>query len=282
MHGAVFLFTVSLLVRFPDYFPTADDFFVYRAYGLNLLVVVLAFGVFSLIHEFGHLLAAHGLGIGARLRFDPDVLALALDTDIPDAWTLPRRQRLVIYAAGVIVTAWIFSIALVLLAFLGDRLPPTLIAWLELVLVVQLYVAAWQLRFHKQTDGYLIVADLVQAKGLIGDTRMYLGRFIPRRLSRRAHGAREQAERPPSRLVKGYAILYVAGAVFAVVVFAIYGLPFVFRTGAGAVDILTNPQGHGPARLGDAAAVVAAYLLVSGLLVRSIWHRRAKATGRVL
>jgi putative peptide zinc metalloprotease protein len=277
LHVAVFLAVIVALAVRPRYVPSSADFFVYHKYALNLLLVLGTVVVCGLLHELGHLLAAHGRGLAGRVQLRRPLREIGIDAEFPDAWRLPRRDRIVVYLGGVVVTVWLFGAALGLLLWDGSALPATLERWLRLVLVVQLWLFVWQLHFFKETDGYWIAADLLQAKGLMEDTRASV-RALRERFTRRRPSPALELPDSRRRAVRTYTVLYLVGVAVAVGFIGGFILPFVVGSARAAVDALGSGAA-GVARRADAAALLALYALIVAIILAAVRKKPAPARG---
>jgi putative peptide zinc metalloprotease protein len=266
LHAALFVAVLVALSIRPEYLPRSRDFFVYHRFALNLLLVVATLVVCGVLHEIGHLLAAHGRGLAGRLELR--VRQVGINAEFPDAWRLPRGDRIVVYLSGLVATLWLFAVALGVLLWAGDSLPALLERWLRLVLVVQLWFFAWQLHFFKRTDGYLVVTDLLQTKGLLEDTRASL-RSLPQRLLGRG-GQPAPPDVPDGRrkAIRIYTVLYLLGIAVAVGFLGGFVLPFLVRSASAAVDTVAGSGAV--ARRVDAAALLALYALIVALIARTV------------
>jgi putative peptide zinc metalloprotease protein len=266
LHAAVFVAVLVALAVRPAYLPRSTDFFVYHRFVLNLLLVVATLVVCGVLHEIGHLLAAHGRGLAGRLELR--VRQVGINAEFPDAWRLPRRDRIVVYLGGLVVTLWLFAVALGVLLWAGDSLPTLLERWLRLVLVVQLWFFAWQLHFFKKTDGYLVVTDLLQTKGLLEDTRASLRTLRKRLLGRGGRSPEPDVPDGRRRAIRIYTVLYLLGIAVAIGFLGGFVLPFLGRSVSAAVDTVAGRGGL--MRRVDAAALLALYVLIVALVARTV------------
>ncbi len=130
----------------------------------------------KLIHEAAHSLAAihfrcrvRGIGIGFMVFYP------RLYTDTTDSWRLPRRQRLLIDAAGIIIELLLGGIA----ALFWCYLPPG--NWKSTMFYVFTVSTLSTLLVNGNPfiryDGYYILCDLLNTENLISRSSEYLKQF---------------------------------------------------------------------------------------------------------
>ena len=135
------------------------------------------------VHEAAHSLAAihfrcrvRGIGIGFMVFYP------RLYTDTTDSWRLPRRQRLLIDAAGIIVELLLGGIA----ALLWCYLPPG--SWKSTMFYV-FTVSTLSTLFVNgnpfiRYDGYYILCDLLNIENLMSRSSEYVKQFWRRHFLR--------------------------------------------------------------------------------------------------
>ena len=279
VYAIMLLLTVLLLVSHPQLIPTSDNFFVlYWSYAVNTLLMMATSFSLIFVHELGHLCAARTMDIDGRLSVGRRLYTLVAECRIGSAWQLPRRQRLLIYSAGMITNLVVFFLSLVLVVWAGPMLPTVAVAFLKLVLVLEWYGTAWQLLFYMQTDVYYIVADLFHAKNLMQDAEQVLRQAVTKRLSWLGRllgsGEADLSTLPPRerRFVQVYAVFYVLGVGLALALFVIYLLPFLVRTNVGALLYLLQGPRAGVVHLTDGVVTLLSYSISYGLLAWMWWH----------
>ena len=161
--------------------------------GAVLLAVAVTF--VKILHELGHAFAAARFGCRVPTMGVAIVMMLPLlYTDVTGAWTLPRRQRMLIDAAGVLVELTLAGIATILWTFLPDgqgRSLAFLIAtssWITSILI--------NLNPLMRFDGYFLLSDWIGISNLQQRANA-MGRW---RLRELLFGLGEQ---PPERLPLG-------------------------------------------------------------------------------
>ena len=124
----------------------------------NLALLLTAFVVVKLLHEAGHAVTARYYGAecsecGVMLM----ILTPVLYTNVTDGWRLPRRQRMEITAAGILVELTLASFATILWWLASPGLTSSLLLNIMLVCSVNtlLFNGNPLLRF----DGYFLLSD---------------------------------------------------------------------------------------------------------------------------
>lgn len=276
VYAIMLLVTTLLLVRSPQYLPTSDDFFVLPWYAPTAVVVIATAWALIFVHELGHLFAARTMGVDGRLSLGRRLDRLVAQCHVSNIWQLPRRQRLIVYSAGMIVNLWFFFLALVLLSWAGPALPPLVVHLLKLILVLEWYGTGWQFLFYMKTDVYFIVADLFRARNLMEDAGVYLRQALSRMLPwlppwSESH---DLSHIPPRerRFIQVYAVFYVLGVGIAMALFLGYLLPFAMKMTFGAIAVLFQGPTAGVLRLVDAVVTLVVNGLSYGLLGWFWWR----------
>jgi len=179
--GVVWIVAAALLVvhfrEFAQSMPNLSTFMT----RYNLPVIIAVFCVVKGLHEFGHAVACHHFGARCRncgvmfLIFTP-----VLFTDVSDSWSLPRRQRMCVTAAGIIVELTIAALCIVAWSMAADGFARTLLTSVILLCTVTtiLFNANPLLRF----DGYFLLADFVAIPNLYQQGSERIGQLTRRLL----------------------------------------------------------------------------------------------------
>ncbi|MEZ6131703.1 MAG: hypothetical protein R3C59_23845 [Planctomycetaceae bacterium] len=131
----------------------------------SLPVVFLVFCVIKGLHEFGHAVACHHYSARCRscgVMFL--ILTPVLFTDVSDSWSLPRRQRMSVTAAGIVVELTIAALCMLAWTVVADGFLKVLLTSTILLCTATtvLFNANPLLRF----DGYFLLADFVAIPNL--------------------------------------------------------------------------------------------------------------------
>lgn len=160
----------SLLPGYRDLFLVPDLAVVLLAGFVGLLVAAYA-------HELAHFFVARAYGVDATIGVSHRFLLLVLETDVTNAWTLPRRRQLAVFAAGSVLNLAVVAAAMLLVAgAVHGPFPfsPRTIAALRFVAYVNLFPLFFQLMFFARTDLYYVLLVLLRERNLIGDARAFM------------------------------------------------------------------------------------------------------------
>lgn len=280
VHGLVFLATIVLLWQYPRYIPTSANYLFHPWYTVNILAVVFTTWLFLFLHELGHLAAARAFGIDGRLSVSRRLYTPVVQCELAHSYRLPRSQRVIIYLAGMAVNLWSFFLALGLILWRGSALPPLLIAWLELVMVIQWYSTIWQFRFYMQTDMYYVIGDVFHAKNLMDDARLDLRNLVARLRLQPTDDRLRHLPAREQRIIRMYALCLLLGVGSAIATLVIYILPFVVTMLGGAITTLLQGPEAGIARLLDAFVVIFFLGLNISFLIFVTWRERLERVRR--
>jgi putative peptide zinc metalloprotease protein len=147
-------------LTFYSFSPRAFTLNLARMDGWQMTAAILVALFSALCHEFGHaaaLLRYGGtrteIGLGLYLYFP------VFYTDVSEAWRFPKRQRLVVDAAGIYFQSAISTIAIWILAFTQEG------TWAYIIALVNLSIFGAFNPFLKM-DGYWLAADLFGIRNL--------------------------------------------------------------------------------------------------------------------
>jgi putative peptide zinc metalloprotease protein len=277
VHAAVLPSIAAILWLHPDAIPSRHDFFWIDWFSILVAGLVLTAWFFIFLHELGHVVAARAYGLRSRLSVGRRLYKAVAQTEIEGIWTLPRRSRIVVYLSGVTLNAWIFLVALCLVTFWAAEVPEPLRRWLRLVLVFEWQASAWQLMFYMKTDGYYLIADVTRERNLMEDAQAYLrGRLSSLAGRRRRPAATER----PRRTVQVYAVFYVLGVAFAIIMLSVYVLPFMVESSYRAVQTLARGPSAGLARMADSVVILALFGFNVTVFLRVLLRERLRRRPR--
>lgn len=144
-----------------------------------LLVPVIAFAMlmlFAYLHELAHFFMARSFGIDAIVKLSRRYHIIVLETDVSNAWTLSRRQRLAIFAAGSMFNLTVLSIIGIVRVAAVNHLvavPDALWPWLRLTAYVNFLPLIFQLAFFARTDIYFAFLVASGQRNLMLDARAF-------------------------------------------------------------------------------------------------------------
>jgi hypothetical protein len=157
--------------------PQVGDVFWHASYTVDTLTLWLLSMLLLFKHELAHLLAARSRGLAAELTIGHRLFYLVAVSRVAGIWKLPRRDRLLIYSAGMGSDCVVAGAsALVLLAANVGLLviSPALTAILDLVIISEYLGIAWECQVFLKTDVYQIMADLTDQHDLPEQARRLL------------------------------------------------------------------------------------------------------------
>ena len=129
------------------------------------------------VHELAHLFVARAHGVRGSIRFSTRLHIVVMETDVTNAWHLPRSARLQIFLAGLAYNGMAWAIATLLLtshAIGATMLAPTTLAGIRLFAAINLVPIGFQTLFWIRTDLYYVLATLLGERNLRGDSFTYL------------------------------------------------------------------------------------------------------------
>jgi putative peptide zinc metalloprotease protein len=269
------LFIVSglSLLFFKGYTPEYSDLFFYPWYTVVGGVTFVCAWLLAFKHEFYHLLAAKNYGVEGRFSFSHRLYFVVAETDLTNVWSLPKKQRYVIYFAGLL-TDFIFMAACFWVRFLADSGVVDLGAFgydlVKALTLMQLTQILWQFLFFMRTDIYYVFVTLFQATDLLADTQRYIKENLHQYFnvfSKQDLGFISERE---LEVIKYYSIFYLVGSCITMGVFLFYLLPIAGEFLVGSLEGIL----HGPlAKRTDGLVFVSVLAVYIILMVRALWRR---------
>jgi putative peptide zinc metalloprotease protein len=253
----------------PSLIPQARDLYFPDHRTLSALVLALASYATIFVHEFGHLIAARALGVNSRMGIGHRLWYLVAETDLTGLWAVPKRQRYLPLLAGVVID--IGSASLLVMLLLGHTrglftFPVLTLRLVKAMVLTYALRVIWQFFFYIRTDFYYVFANLVNCKNLLKDTEDFvhnqLARFIP------SIHHRDQSGIPPAelRIVRGYALFWLAGRIFAVAMLFVVTIPVLIRYLRNLAQVFRTGYSVNPGNFLDALLLATLFLvpLVAG------------------
>ena len=201
--ATVMVFAACLLAMFhlrelQTALPTVQEFLGPQ----NVLLMLLIFVTVKVLHEAGHALTARYFGAecnecGVMLM----VFTPVLYTNVTDTWMLPRRQRLLVTAAGIAVELIVASACMLLWWQASPGLLKSLLLNTMLMCSVNtlLFNGNPLLRF----DGYFLLADLVRIPNLAGRSAAVVQNGAQRMVTGRSEQSHEFGHTYATLLIYG-------------------------------------------------------------------------------
>ncbi|WP_282701833.1 hypothetical protein [Streptomyces sp. CC219B] len=192
--------------------PSWGDLF-WSEYGtVNLLLQSFIAWCLIGLHELAHLVTARAAGASARVRLSTRLQFLVAQTEVSGMWLKSRRERLVVYLAGLALDGVVCSGCLLAMAFEVDSPLPAV------VVMTLLISCANQAMIFMRTDLYFVMQDLSGCRNLYSDASAYI-RWLAARLARRRVADPLGRMRASERwFVRGYAAVAVVGTAVCVFV----------------------------------------------------------------
>ena len=130
---------------------------------ISIIISTVITTICVLLHEMAHaIVAAHYRLIPQKVSISIYLFTPIIYITIPGIYTLPRKQRILVHAAGIIMNAFIFSVSVMFLPFSFGTLREImlLIAFNNLGLIVMNLVPFLPL------DGYFILTNILKIPNL--------------------------------------------------------------------------------------------------------------------
>jgi len=243
-YAACLGFSLAVLVFRPELRPAYEDFFFYPDPAVCLVVSWLLAWVLTVVHEFGHLVAARATGLGARFTVSRRFWFVVLETDLSSLWARPRRQRLQAFLAGMAVDMTVLAVCLALrLAWAqGWRsFPPEVFTALGLVVVLQTFAIGWQFFLVMRTDLYAVLVTVLGCSNLYRVKNLYLKKCL-RLLSRPEAEELAAADPRDVRVARWFGWAYAIALVWAVYFLVQFFVPAtVVMAGWAIGSLLATP-----------------------------------------
>ena len=214
----VYLFmAVSCLIVFvmvPQYRPQPRDYFFHPWYSVAALFMTFFGWVLVAVHELAHLFAAKSVGIEGNFSISNRLVFVVAQTTLGNIWAVPRRNRYIVYCAGM---AWdtVMVFLCLMLLLLSDRglltLPALWYNFLKAVIFIKVWGVIWQFRFNMQTDVYYAVANFFRCTNLLGDSQNLIKNgisYLRRRTEKTDFSSTPLHE---MKAIKWYSLLYFVG-----------------------------------------------------------------------
>ena len=160
VQATLVLIGLVLLAVDPGLRPSYHDGVPFSVPLASLLTITVVSAVLTITHEMAHKLAAAQYGVYGRISFGRRLFFIVAQTDVTGLWALPRRQRAVPLAAGMLIDGSIMTILLVLQEFLGHDPLVRLAVFLKIGGIVG------QTAVYMRTDFYALFLVLTNSKNL--------------------------------------------------------------------------------------------------------------------
>jgi putative peptide zinc metalloprotease protein len=276
---------IGCLAARPDLVPTYRSLVWSRWSGIVLAGNMAIAWVLIFLHEFSHLATARAAGVPARLSLGTRLQFLTAQTDVTGVWTQPRRIRLTVYLAGIVVDLVTAALGLIVLVSAGSGMPAIASRIIGATILLAVLSLPVELLVFMRTDIYFLLQDLTGCMNLYSDGSDYFWYLI----GIAAYRARLRADQPadPSleldlrerRAVRIYSVVLPLGTVACLAVAIVAELPAAVLLLSRVASNLTATS---PLARLDNGAVIA---LTAGFLavwIRTWWQRHGQQVRRLL
>jgi hypothetical protein len=262
---AALLASAGILTFRPELFPMYKDIFVFDLMMYNILVFLSLTFLLVVLHEIGHVLAMRAEGLPTGINLGHRLFFIVLETDMSRVWTLPPERRYRLYLAGLSFDAMLlFAALLVQLFFSGHSLAAGIARMAAFSTFIRIL---YQCCVYMKTDLYYVLENLSGSYNLMENGQNHLRKwlpFLPEVKTSMAFAGEE-------KLVRPYAVFYLAGVVITVAVLAFYNIPLIFHAA-----VLVMPGFSKPASsilFWDAVIFFLQFVIMFGLLGYS-WSKK--------
>lgn len=210
--GFIILFSILFAGQFAAIFADASCFKILGSTVVGFFFYsFIVLGPVIAIHEIAHGLALVHYGgspgeIGTGLFYFSPMFYI----DATDAWTLSRGQRIMVMMAGNISTLLIAS-AIVAIGYIFPY-PASFSHILYMAAFFCFYITLMNMAPPFETDGYYVLADLVNIVGLRQKSYSYVKSLFKRTLG--MHVEEEDLKVDKKKILVGFAVLSVAWIVY--------------------------------------------------------------------
>jgi len=263
--GVVLLAIINSALFFvqPSLFPHYKDLFVFDYMSLNLLLWMVVTAITLLLHEFGHVLAARAYQLPTHLSIGHRLFFVVLETDLSHGWSLQRKDRNILYLAGMYVDQWVLFLAL-----MGQLFMPNVFLFQLIVLDVFIRTV-FQCCLYMKTDLYYVLENSTGCYNLMESGKERLARWMPF-MKKEKHTQIFEGE---EAVVQAYSIVYVCGVVITTIVWFFYFLPQLYVAFQDTVPYLLT--WNGDSHFWDAFLFISQSTLMLSFLLFS-WGRKVK------
>lgn len=218
----LFIFSIIILFMAPELVPSYEHFWVFEATGMSLLLLFITSWPLTIIHEFGHFLAALRLGIPVKFRLSLRFYWLVVEADMTGLWSVSKKKRYLPYAAGMAFDSAILFIVLVgQFAVSGFLL--SLFKMITLLLVLRF---AWQLLIFLRTDIYFLIMNSLNMPSLHGFAKVIIREILTKK--RNSKESMEDLTPKEFFYVKVFTSFYLIGGAVAAVLLFYYSIPGLY------------------------------------------------------
>jgi putative peptide zinc metalloprotease protein len=245
------------LVRHAELRPTYSDYVPFSAPLPSLLTTMAVSMVLTVIHEMAHKLGAAGLGVYGRISFGRRLFFIVAQTDVTGLWALPRRQRFLPLAAGMLANAVMAALLVVVQVWWGDALGDSATAVARAIVMINVGAIIAQSAVYLRTDFYAILLVISGSRNLWA-LKGAVARQLIRRPTPDDLTLIESSRRAEIRWARCYLALYLPGIAVA----TWFYLRFTLRATLKLIRMAWSLITHSGLSLTGVAAALALLLIV--------------------
>jgi putative peptide zinc metalloprotease protein len=262
---AAILASAGILMLRPELFPVYKDIFVFELMMYNILVFLSLTFLLVVLHEMGHVLAMRAEGLPTGINLGHRLFFIVLETDMSRVWTVPPGKRYRLYLAGLSFDAVVLFAALLVQLLFRDH---ALAAGMARMAAFSTFIRIlYQCCVYMKTDLYYVLENLSGSYNLMENGQNYLRKwlpFLPEVKTSMAFAGEE-------KLVRPYAVFYLAGIVITVAVLAFYNIPLIVHAAVLVMPGFLEPAGS--ILFWDAVIFYLQFVIMFGLLGFS-WFKK--------
>lgn len=272
---ALVVVTGCLCVKHPALLPRARDLYFPDHRTISWVILLMAGYATLFLHEFAHLVAARALGVNSRLAISHRLWYLVAETDLTGLWSVPKQKRYLPMLAGVIVDAT-SGCLLLLVIYVNDfywQVLPTLAVRVMRAMAFTYFMRiAWQGLLYVRTDFYYVIAAVFNCKSLMRDTETFLRNRLSSLIPRIRKVDQSSIPAAERRIIRIYAVLWVAGRLAAVALLCAVTIPVAILYIRSLADAFRAGYAADASNFVD-AVLLATYFLVPTFAGLALWCR---------
>ncbi|WP_246140937.1 hypothetical protein [Bacillus marasmi] len=263
-----FCLNIIFLLTNPTFVPHYQDLFVFDVMIFNILLYMGLSFLLILFHELGHILAIRAVGQPTKLEIGHRLFLVVLETDMSSVWRLPRKQRNILYLAGLCFDNLVLFIALSSM-LIFPNLSAVSIGIIGVIVFDVLIRIVYQCCVYLKTDLYYVLENSSGCYNLIENAQTYFkGLIFPKQ--GKSTNEMFQGEK---KIVITYGIFYLLGMAITLSLLVFYIVPqlgYVFKE---TIHCISHPVGS--MHFWDGILTILQLSLGLGLLLYS-WIKKYK------
>ncbi|MGE7439376.1 hypothetical protein [Kitasatospora sp. NPDC001175] len=159
-----------------------------------------------MLHELAHLFTARAAGVPGTIRLGTRLQFLVVQTDVSGIWLSPRRTRITVYLAGLLLDLSVVGCTLLTQLLTGPNRA------LAAVAATQLGAILTEFMVFTRTDLYFVLQDLLGCRNLYHDAAAFVRFTLARASGRPATDPLIGLSRPEGNRVRAYAVVMLLGS----------------------------------------------------------------------